>query len=142
MTIITQDGDAKRRFNNLLVSIVKLPPSEHYTIELRSHGTIPLILISPHGVRLAFFPQGKKYSPLKMHVTDTYRSGEQEFDVMPVGYTNSICDDGGLSFLDSIIKKYPHDDNITRILTRISVVNMVTQLKQDLLKRTPIRNRL
>lgn len=138
MTIITENGDAKRRFKNLLTNIVKLPPSEHYTIELRSHGSIPLILISPHGVRLAFFPQDKKYSPMTMHVTDTYRSGEQEFDIVPIPFTK-MGDDGGLSFLDSIMLKYPHDDKITRILTRISVVNMVEQLKQDLLKRTPIR---
>lgn len=138
MAIITENGDAKRRFKNLLVGIVKLPPSEHYTIELRSHGSIPLTLISPHGVRLAFFPQDEKYSPMKMHVTDSYRSGEQEFDVMPIPYTKA-GDDGGLSFLDSIMLKYPHDDKVARILTRISVVNMVEHLKQDLLKRTPIR---
>lgn len=144
MTIETANSKANKTFNKLLSNLVTLPPSEHYSFELRlnSHMThpAPLTIITPHGIRLTFAPYNGDYLNMNMHITDTSRSDEWEFTISSKPKANStVAADSGLPLLYNMLRHIPTDKNITRSLSRISVVNMLDKLIPDLVKQTPIR---
>lgn len=144
MTIETANSEANKTFNKLLSNLVSLPPSEHYSFELRLNSltthSAPLTIITPHGIRLTFTPFNGDYLNMNIHITDTYRRNVWEFTISSKPKANStVATDGGLPLLYNMLRHIPTDKNITRSLSRISVVNMLDKLIPDLVKQTPIR---
>lgn len=140
---MTNDS-ANKAFYKLLANMVALPPSEHYSFELRLNtrpkNPAPLTIVTPHGIRVTFAPYNGDYKNMNIHITDVHRADEWQFDISSKPKANSTVDpDSGLPLLYNLLRDMPHDQHIARSLSRTSVVIMLDKLIPDLVKQTPIR---
>ena len=140
MTIQTANSQAIKRFNRLMTTLIHIPPSDHYSFEIRLKSPAILTIVTPHGIRVTFAPYNGDYLNMSIHITDVHRSDEWTFVVSSNPKPEStVSEDSCLPLLYNLMKDIPRVDDVALNLSRNSVVNMLHRLIPDVAKQIPIR---